>query len=201
MEIELLRSLTDSGMTIRDISKETGKSYTTVRYWLKKYSLITKGTIRIGSRWTVSEVRKLCEEKSTVAEVLRSLGHTDSSGEYKALRSFAKKNDISLPRYKRNGMPRVYSQRIDDDDFFSKEVKRSGAGLRRRMIRLGVLYQCSCGQGPTWQGRPLVLQVDHIDGDSYNNVLTNLRFLCPNCHTQTDTFCGRNRSTTSKEED
>jgi endogenous inhibitor of DNA gyrase (YacG/DUF329 family) len=45
-----------------------------------------------------------------------------------------------------------------------------------------------CGTGSIWNGKPLVLQLDHIDGDSDNNHPTNLRLLCPNCHTQTETF-------------
>lgn len=44
-------------------------------------------------------------------------------------------------------------------------------------------------------GLPLTLEVDHIDGDFLNNILTNLRFLCPNCHRQTPNFAGRSRGT------
>lgn len=44
-----------------------------------------------------------------------------------------------------------------------------------------------CDLAPVWMGMPLVLQIDHIDGDRTNNDLSNLRLLCPNCHTQTPT--------------
>lgn len=48
---------------------------------------------------------------------------------------------------------------------------------------------CSeCGQNPIWNNKKLTLQLDHIDGNSDNNSLENLRLLCPNCHTQTDTY-------------
>lgn len=49
-----------------------------------------------------------------------------------------------------------------------------------------------CNQLPVWNGKPLNLQVDHIDGDCKNNLPYNLRLICPNCHSQTDTFAGRN---------
>ncbi|GAB7048084.1 HNH endonuclease signature motif containing protein [Catenuloplanes indicus] len=48
--------------------------------------------------------------------------------------------------------------------------------------------------GDRWQGRPLKLHVDHIDGDFLNNTAENLRFLCPNCHSQTATYANRKRT-------
>jgi len=49
-----------------------------------------------------------------------------------------------------------------------------------------------------WNGKPLTLHLDHIDGNSDNNTLTNVRLLCPNCHSQTDTWCGRNKKYTKR---
>jgi hypothetical protein len=45
-----------------------------------------------------------------------------------------------------------------------------------------------CGLGSVYNNKPLVLQVDHINGDSDNNLPKNIRLLCPNCHSQTETF-------------
>lgn len=54
--------------------------------------------------------------------------------------------------------------------------------------------QCSgCGLRPTWNGKPITLEVDHIDGDRRNNIIENLRVLCPNCHSQTPTYKGKKR--------
>lgn len=49
-----------------------------------------------------------------------------------------------------------------------------------------------CGLNPLWNNKPLSLQLDHIDGNSDNNNPNNLRLLCPNCHSQTDTYSGKN---------
>lgn len=52
---------------------------------------------------------------------------------------------------------------------------------------------CStCGLSE-WNGSPITLEVDHIDGDSSNNTLVNLRLLCPNCHSQTETYRNKNK--------
>ena len=67
--------------------------------------------------------------------------------------------------------------------------------LRRALIETGRPYRCAgCGRDGSWNGRPLTLHVDHIDGRSWDCRPENLRFLCPNCHSQTATYAGRNRA-------
>lgn len=69
--------------------------------------------------------------------------------------------------------------------------RESAERLRRALAEVGVEYRCSeCGLEPRWRGKPLRLQVDHLDGDALNNLQANLRFLCPNCHTQQETSSG-----------
>jgi len=68
--------------------------------------------------------------------------------------------------------------------------------LKARLIRAGKLeYRCdNCGNDGTWQGRKLILELHHRNGATSDNRLKNLCLFCPNCHSQTDTYKGRNRA-------
>jgi len=74
----------------------------------------------------------------------------------------------------------------------SGDYRERGSRLKRALLESGVEYKCSeCGLGLLWRGKKLVLSVDHRNGDWRDCRRENLRFLCPNCHTQTPTYCGR----------
>jgi 5-methylcytosine-specific restriction endonuclease McrA len=66
--------------------------------------------------------------------------------------------------------------------------------LKHRLIKEGLLENvCSrCGL-KDWQGESIQMHLDHHDGNKYNHSIDNLRMLCPNCHSQTSTYCGRNK--------
>ena len=82
-------------------------------------------------------------------------------------------------------------------DEFSKNINRRATPndrkqLRKKLISEGLIYECSICNIDKWQGKKISLELDHIDGSSANNALNNLRLLCPNCHSQTPTWRGRN---------
>ena len=67
--------------------------------------------------------------------------------------------------------------------------------LRKKLIKHGVKdASCETCGVRQWMGKPAPIELDHIDGDKWNNELSNLRILCPNCHAQTDTYRGKNKA-------
>ena len=83
-----------------------------------------------------------------------------------------------------------YNWRQAQADIVSGKARKKAWIKRHMMETEGVCSEC--GQDSMWNGKQLVLQLDHIDGHTTNNNLDNLRLLCPNCHSQTPTWGTRN---------
>lgn len=65
--------------------------------------------------------------------------------------------------------------------------------IKERIVKDNLIpYECAECHTDQWRGKKLTLHLDHINGINNDNRLDNLRFLCPNCHSQTDTYCGKN---------
>ena len=88
--------------------------------------------------------------------------------------------------FKRDMMP-LEKVMVENSDYHR-------GSLKRRLLQEGMIEeQCGiCGLNPVWNGRRLVLILDHANGISNDNRPINLRLLCPNCNSQTDTFAGKN---------
>lgn len=89
--------------------------------------------------------------------------------------------------------------RIPLEKILSNEHFMTGGAIKKKLLEAGLVKdECSeCGLPPIWNGKKLTIQLDHIDGDRTNNAQSNLRLLCPNCHSQTHTFSkGKHRKKT-----
>jgi len=80
-----------------------------------------------------------------------------------------------------------------DDQFFTANSTKTNSIVKQRILQYNlILYECNhCDIKDSWNGDIINLHLDHINGDNRDNRLDNLRFLCPNCQSQTDTYCGK----------
>jgi len=138
------------------------------------------------------KLREVAEKARTKNEILEEFGLAPIGGNYITLDRYAEEFDIELPvghAYSRNPDKRVYS----DEEIFRDGPRRSRAAIRRRVIRYDLVpYECAICGITEWLDEKLSLHLDHANGKRNDNRLENLRFLCPNCHSQTETYGGRN---------
>jgi len=92
------------------------------------------------------------------------------------------------------------TRRLSDEQVFVENSQYARHHIKRRVIEQQMIpYRCaSCDNDGTHNGRPLVLQLDHMNGVNDDNRLENLRFLCPNCHSQEDTYAAKNRKNAAR---
>lgn len=134
-------------------------------------------------------IEKLISENQPNTEIARQL-----NCKVDTLKSYFKKMGIVYAgNMNRKGKEHKEAY-VPASEYFDNTKKISSHKLKLKLIKDGIKeHKCEqCGI-TEWNGIPAPIELDHIDGNHYNNNLVNLRILCPNCHAQTETNSGKNR--------
>ena len=161
----------------------------------------------------VNHLQKIVSQSTSVSEACRKLGYKPSGSIHKMFKIECKKHAIDTSHftgqawakgksYESHGSLRSQSKKTRKpwSEVFRKGSSMNNTSLMKRLLRSGKLkYECSECRLSTWKNKPIRLVLDHINGDNTDCREENLRLLCPNCDSQTDTFCRGMREKASKE--
>ncbi len=164
--------------------------------------------VQVATHWKDRDlIEGVVQTSSTKSEALRALGLTCSMGNYQTLERWVKKHCLSTDHFTPN-VSRVdngRSTKQSRDRLWTLEDacvvgSLCGRGIVKRLVikHRAIPYECRCGITGEWRGAPITLHIEHKNGVRDDHRLENLEFLCPNCHSQTTTYAGRNKPPSNK---
>lgn len=158
-----------------------------------------KNRKRTSKFWLIPReiLAEITKNSNSIAEIIRKCEMISSGASYKILKKRLDEDNINYSHINlgigSNKGRKFIKEKIPLNKILVEESEYNRSNLKKRLIsELKWKEECSnCGNKGKWQGKELRLQLDHINGNSKDNRIENLRFLCPNCHSQTETFSGK----------
>ncbi len=161
--------------------------------------------------YTKEWLEELCQDSYSLAEVLRKAGRKQAGGNQETLKKKITEFGIDTSHFTgmlwNKGKTKETDNRIKSaekyslEEIFIKDSPVTQKVLRGYVERHNIIeYKCQkCGCDGNWQDGIISLEIDHIDGNNTNNEISNLRYLCPNCHALTPTYRGKNKALKAQE--
>ena len=121
--------------------------------------------------------------------------HPEMDIDYRVMRLRVLKLGLDRSHFKQGGSPFGSANKISLDKILvENSTYECTSRIKQRLIDEGVKepFCESCGIGEEWNGKPLTLQLHHVNGRNRDHRIENIQLLCPNCHTQTETYVSRN---------
>ncbi len=149
-------------------------------------------------KWTDDDLKLAVKNSLSTRTALKELGLKPAGGNYKNIKKHIERLGLDVSHHTGQGYLRgkthSYSKPIPLKEVLVSTSYYSTSMLKTRLIKEGLLKnKCATCNINSWLKKELVLHLDHINGVNIDNRLNNLRLLCPNCHSQTDTYCGKNK--------
>lgn len=143
--------------------------------------------------FSIQELQELCQASSTLKELCQKIGYKCLSGRTgDIVKNRLDKYEIDYSHF---SLINLNKEKRTFENSFCKDSNASSKYIRQHYLKEHTKeYICSiCGQKPFWNGKKLILTLDHINGKHNDNRLENLRWVCPNCDRQLDTFGSKNK--------
>jgi hypothetical protein len=198
---EELKTAAETATSVRGVARalgvpDDGRSRATLHRMLRAQCIDIRHFSHHRMSLPEDRLRELAPQSTSYADVLRGLGLDVDDTNHRRARRAAIRLGLDTSHFKRRSWARPERPAPEPTHHRVLVVLPVHAGrtnrsqLHRALAELGVPYACeTCGNTGEWLGQPITLQIDHVNGDWRDNRQENLRYLCPNCHALTETWC------------
>lgn len=157
------------------------------------------------NKFTKEEYENAAKVSLSYAGMCRYLGISPRGGNYATIKKKVKEYNIDISHFTGQGwnvgMKFKPFKKYTLEEILQKDFDYQPLKLKKRLIEEGIKeHRCECCQRTEWNGKPIPLELHHINGDRTDNRLENLQILCPNCHAQTESYRGKNQVRYEKKE-
>lgn len=160
--------------------------------------------LRNPRKWNLEELPNAVESSKSLSEVLRKLGLREAGGNHASIKFRIEHMGLDISHFDPYvGMVEQWkstqSKTINENTVLSKNSGFSRSAVKRFARQFIPSDKCGiCDHPNVWNGIPLMMQLDHINGNGNDHRKENLRWICPNCHTQTPGYAGRSSGTKTR---
>ena len=147
-------------------------------------------------KYTIDQLKNAIASSISYRQVLKKLQIVPAGGNYSTLRKRIRSLSIDILHFKHqaSNKGKRFPPKRPISDYLSNKQAIGSYSLKLRLIRESILPKiCDECKLTEWHGKPTPLELHHIDGNTENNNLSNLRLICPNCHALTVTYRGKNK--------
>lgn len=151
-------------------------------------------------KYTKEQLEEAVKKSLAIAGVCRELKIKACGGNYKTLNSKIKEWEIDINHFTGTAWNqgehfRSFGKKYDlEKVLIENSPYKNTNSLKKRLYNEGLKSEeCEICGITEWNGKEIIFELDHINGDNTDNRLENLKVLCPNCHSQTNTFRGKNK--------